>query len=152
MKNAFYFILKALSVLKIFQFLIMTFWSCRKSGLIRKTVKLGQLIDYNKGNILLQKLCRKRGKTTSSRHLFIFQVCSMGQRQVVCSLVSICFGGPRLGVRWGRAVWGVCCRLSSVWGVCPWLRDFPGACKVSKASLVLSRRATCKATRTFSFC
>ena len=149
MKNVFYFILKALSVLKIFQFLIMTFWSCRKNGLIRKTMKLGQLIDYNKRNIFLQKLCRKRGKRTSSRHLFIFWVCSMGQGQVVCSLVSVCFDGPRLGVRWGRAVWGVSCRLSSVWGVCPWLRDFPGA---SKASLVLSRRATCKATRTFSFC
>ena len=69
----------------------MTFWSCRKNGLIRKlrftskfmtsqhglqttaahtlpntsqskgnhTMKFGQLIEYNKGNIFLQKLCEK---------------------------------------------------------------------------------------------
>ena len=36
MKNAFYFILKAPFVLKIFKIFIMTFWSCRKSDLIRK--------------------------------------------------------------------------------------------------------------------
>ena len=69
----------------------MTFWSCRKNGLIRKlrltskfmtsepgletiaiyvlpnisqskgnqTMKFGQLMEYNMGNIFLQKLCRK---------------------------------------------------------------------------------------------
>ena len=36
MKNPFYFILKALSVLKRFKFLVLTFWECRKNGLIRK--------------------------------------------------------------------------------------------------------------------
>ena len=36
MKNAFYFILKAFYVLKIFKFL--SFWTCRKNGLIRKKV------------------------------------------------------------------------------------------------------------------
>ena len=36
MKNAFYFILKALFVLKIFRFFVMTLWSYRKKGLIRK--------------------------------------------------------------------------------------------------------------------
>ena len=83
MKNALYFIVKALFVLKIF--FVVTFWSCRKNGLIRKirltskfktsepryqtiaihmlpkisrskgnqTVKLGQLIEYNKRNIFL---------------------------------------------------------------------------------------------------
>ena len=34
MKNAFYFALKALFVLKIFNFFLI-FWSCRKNGLIR---------------------------------------------------------------------------------------------------------------------
>ena len=34
MKNAFYFILKALFVLKIF--LVMNFWSCRKKSLVKK--------------------------------------------------------------------------------------------------------------------
>ena len=36
MKNAFYFTLKALFVFKIFEFLVMTFWSSRKNGLMRK--------------------------------------------------------------------------------------------------------------------
>ena len=36
MKNAFYFILKALFVLKIFKFFVTTFGSCRKNGLIRE--------------------------------------------------------------------------------------------------------------------
>ena len=91
MGNAFYFILKALFILEIFQFFVTTFWSCRENGLIRKvrltskfmasqpglqtiaihilpnisqskgneTVKFGQLIGYNKRDILLQKLWRK---------------------------------------------------------------------------------------------
>ena len=104
MKNAFYFILKALFVPKIFKFFVTTFWSCRKNRLIRKvsltskfmtsqpvlqtiaihilpnisqskgnqTMKFGQLIEYNKRNILLRKLCGKWGRETSSRPLFIF--------------------------------------------------------------------------------
>ena len=87
MKNAFYFILKALSVLKIFKVFVTTFWPSRKNGLIRKIrlilsepslqtiaihilpniskskgnqkMKFSQLIEYNKKNIFLQKLCRK---------------------------------------------------------------------------------------------
>ena len=90
MRNGFYFILKALFILDIFQFFVATFWSCRENGLIRKvrltskfiasqpglqaiaihillnisqskcnqTMKFGQLIEYNKRNIL-QKLGRK---------------------------------------------------------------------------------------------
>ena len=103
-KNSFYFNLKALFVLKIFKFLWRLFWSCRKSGLIRKikltskfmtsqpglqriaihklpnisqskdnqTMKIGQLVEYNKRNIWFLKLCRKWGKETSSRLLFIY--------------------------------------------------------------------------------
>ena len=37
-----------------------------------QTMKFGQLIEYNKRNIFLQKLCRKWGRETSSRPLFIF--------------------------------------------------------------------------------
>ena len=75
MKNAFYFILKALLVFKIFKFFVTTFRSCRKNDFIRKKkltskvmmsqskgnqlMKFGQVIKYNKRNILLQKLCRK---------------------------------------------------------------------------------------------
>ena len=36
MKNAFYFILKAVFVLKIVKFFVMTFWSSRENGFIRK--------------------------------------------------------------------------------------------------------------------
>ena len=38
-----------------------------------KTMKFGQLIEYNKGNIFLQKLFRKWVKETSYRPLFIFK-------------------------------------------------------------------------------
>ena len=38
-----------------------------------QTMKFGQLIEYNKRNIFLQKLCRKWDKETSSRPLFIFK-------------------------------------------------------------------------------
>ena len=84
MKNVFYFMLKALLVLKIFNFcfdlLVM-----KKKGLIRliskfmtskpgqqtikihifsnisrsKEMKFSQLIEYNKRNICLQKSCKK---------------------------------------------------------------------------------------------
>ena len=37
-----------------------------------QTMKFGQLIEHNKRNIFLQKLCRKLGKETSSGTLFIF--------------------------------------------------------------------------------
>ena len=41
MKNASYFTLKALFVLKIFIF-VMTFWSCRKNGSIRKIMLISK--------------------------------------------------------------------------------------------------------------
>ena len=37
-----------------------------------QTMKFVQLIDYNKRNLSLQRLCRKWGKVTSSRTFFIF--------------------------------------------------------------------------------
>ena len=36
MRNAFYYILKALFVLKMFKFFVFTFWSCRKKLLDKK--------------------------------------------------------------------------------------------------------------------
>ena len=101
MKNAFYFMLKALSVLKIFKFLSRrvghvgkTAWLERlisefmtsqpglqtiaihilfniSQGKGNQAMKFGQLIEYKKRNIFLQKLCAKWGKETSSRLLFI---------------------------------------------------------------------------------
>ena len=37
-----------------------------------QTLKFGQLIEYNKRNIFLEKSCRNIGRETSSRPLFIF--------------------------------------------------------------------------------
>ena len=36
-----------------------------------QAMKFGQLKEYNKRNVFLQKLCRKRGKETSFGPLFI---------------------------------------------------------------------------------
>ena len=103
MKNAFYFILNALFVLKIFKFLSWLFGHVNKNGLMRKirliskstrhnvskqlqytycpiisgsksnqAIKIGHLIDYNKRNIFLQKICGKSDSDTSSRPLFTF--------------------------------------------------------------------------------
>ena len=41
-------------------------------GKDNQTMKFGQLIEHNKRNIFLQKLCRKRGKETSSKPLSFF--------------------------------------------------------------------------------
>ena len=92
-KNAFYFILRALFVLKIFKFLSWLSGHVEKTGLIRnmgwtskfmtsqsasqtiaihilhniswsktnQTIKFGQLIEYNKRNVFLQKSGRKWG-------------------------------------------------------------------------------------------
>ena len=38
----------------------------------KQTMKLGQLIEYNKRNIVFQKLYRNLGRETSCRPLFIF--------------------------------------------------------------------------------
>ena len=39
---------------------------------VNQTMKFGQIIEYNKRNIILKILCKKWGKETSSRPLFIF--------------------------------------------------------------------------------
>ena len=41
----------------------------------KQTIKLGQLIEYKKTNIFLQKLWRKWSKEISSKPIFIFQKC-----------------------------------------------------------------------------
>ena len=117
MKNAFYFFLKAFFVLKIFKFLYRLFGHAerviRKIRLILKfmtsqfawqtttihilpntspiqdkqTMKFGQLVEYNKRNTLLQKSCRKWGKKTSPRPLFVF-------KKALCEVKA---SGPQLG-------------------------------------------------------
>ena len=103
-KNAFYFILKVLSILKIFKFLSRYFGHVWKTAWLKRlrltskfmtsqpgfqaiaililpniskgkgsqTMKFGQLTEYHKRNIFPQLLCRKWGKETSFRTLFIF--------------------------------------------------------------------------------
>ena len=39
-----------------------------------QTMKFGQLIEYNKRNIFLQKFAENEGRETSSRPLFIFSI------------------------------------------------------------------------------
>ena len=63
-------------------------------------MKLGQLIEYNKINFFVQKLCTKFGRETSSRPPFIFlKKLNMRQKQVVCNLVSIYVDSPQLGMQ-----------------------------------------------------
>ena len=61
-------------------------------------MKFGQLIEYNKKNIFLQKLCRKWGRKTSSRPLFIFYNCLIwGKRKWSATLfqyISIALNLP----------------------------------------------------------
>ena len=63
-----------------------------------QTMKFGQLIEYNKRNIFLQKLCRKWGKETSSRPLYFLKKLNMW-KQVVCSLVSGYVVSPQLAIQ-----------------------------------------------------
>ena len=103
MKNAFYFILKVLFVLKIFKFLFWLFGQVEKTAFqkdevnfkiydvkiwLRKnynthialmsrsennqTMKFGKIIECKKKNIFLQNSCRKWGRETSPRPLFVF--------------------------------------------------------------------------------
>ena len=75
MKNAFYFILKALLVLEVFQFLPRLFWSCRKDGLIRKIVLVSKFMTLQAGlqtisiNILPQISQSKGNPTIKFGHL-----------------------------------------------------------------------------------
>ena len=48
MKNDFYFILKALFILKILKFFALTLQSCRKNGLIRKIRLISKFVTVNK--------------------------------------------------------------------------------------------------------
>ena len=62
-----------------------------------QAMKLDQLIEYNKRNIFFQNLCKKWGRETSSRPLFIFlRKLDMRWKQVICSLVLIYSDRPYL--------------------------------------------------------
>ena len=42
-----------------------------------QAIKCGQLVEYNKRKIFLQKLCRKWGRGTSSRHVYFLKMFNM---------------------------------------------------------------------------
>ena len=117
MKNAFYLILNAFFVLEMFTFLSWLFayvetrldkeamvnfkiynvtcWTANKAN---HAIKFGQLIKYCVRNIFLQKSCSKWGRETSSILLFVFlKKFYIRYKQVVSTLVLICFIRPRFG-------------------------------------------------------
>ena len=59
-----------------------------------QTVTFDQLIKYSVSNIFIQKSCRKWGRETSSRPLFVSEK-SLRSKQVVNNLVLIYFVRPR---------------------------------------------------------
>ena len=92
MINAFYFIIKALFVLKI-KFMVsqpvqqtITIHILPNVSRIKgnETMKFAQVIEYSKKNVFLQKSCKKRGRETSSRSLFAFlKKLDIRQKEVV---------------------------------------------------------------------
>ena len=66
-KNAFHFILKALFILKIFKFFVLTFWSCRENGLLRKVRLISKFMMSQPGQQtitihILPNISRSKGK------------------------------------------------------------------------------------------
>ena len=62
----------------------------------KEAMKFGQLIEYKKGNIFLQK----SGRETSSRPLSWFlEKLYMRQKLMICNLVLIYFDSPQLGIQ-----------------------------------------------------
>ena len=59
-------------------------------------MKFDPLIEYNKRNIFVQKLCGKYGSETSSRPVIFL---NMRWKLVVCSLVPICFGNSQIAIQ-----------------------------------------------------
>ena len=75
MKNAFYFILKALFAFKIFKFLVifkkcLNFWPCRKNGSTGKIRLISKFMTSQPGKQTIA--IHARGRQTSSRLLFTF--------------------------------------------------------------------------------
>ena len=65
-------------------------------------MKFGQLIESNKRNNFLRKLCRKWGSETTSRPLFKKKKTFYEVNTSDCSLVSIYFDSPQLGIQYNK--------------------------------------------------
>ena len=87
-KNAFYFILKALFVLKRFNFFITAFWSCRKNDFIRKITLTSKFMTSQPGlqtiaKHILPNISQSKGNQTMkfgqliecNRNIFIQKLC-----------------------------------------------------------------------------
>ena len=62
-------------------------------------MKFGQLIKYNEKNIFGQKSCRKKGRETSSEHLFLFSRKALYEAKAgVLRLMTIYFDSFQLGI------------------------------------------------------
>ena len=65
-----------------------------------QTMEFGQVMEYNKRNIFLQKSCKKWDRETSSRCRVCFLIkLYRSLKQVVCNLVSIYFDSPQLTIK-----------------------------------------------------
>ena len=69
MKDAFYLIVKALFVLEIFKVFVLTFWSCRENGLIRKRRLISKFMTSQPGYQtitirILSNISRSKGNQT----------------------------------------------------------------------------------------
>ena len=69
-----------------------------------QTMRFGQLIEYNKRNIFLEKLCGTWGREASSSLFIFLKELNMRWKQVICSLVSIYFDSPLLAIRWKQTL------------------------------------------------
>ena len=66
-------------------------------------MKFDQVIEHNKRNNFLQKSCRKWGRETSSRPLFVF-LRSFKWGKSEWSGVGKCWTSPELGIQWKETV------------------------------------------------
>ena len=94
MRNAFYFILKALFVLKIFKF-FTSFWSCRKNGSIRKIGITSKFMASQPGSQtvaihILSSISKSKGNQTmkfgqlieyNKRNIFLQNLCGKWGRE-----------------------------------------------------------------------
>ena len=63
-------------------------------------MKFGQLIECNKRNVFLQKKAENDAERLVPDFFFVFEKSVIwGKKQTVCSLVSIYFDRPEIGIK-----------------------------------------------------
>ena len=66
---------------------------------VNQTVKFGQLKEYNKTNICLQKSCRKWDRGTSSRPIFVFLKNFTVDRSKWSAAWFLYFNNPQISIQ-----------------------------------------------------